>query len=122
MDFFPTFVHAAGGSTKEITQLEGSDLLPLFQGAPKLERDAIFWHYPHNRDKVKLFMGSTVLSGDWKLYQGYSVLEDALYNLKDDPMEKKNVIKQNPSVEKDLRKKLTDWLSSVNANYPPKQK
>ena len=122
VDFFPTFVHAAGGSTKEITQLEGADLLPLFQGAPKLERDAIFWHYPHNRDKVKLFMGSTVLSGDWKFYQGYSVLEDALYNLKDDPMEKKNVIKQNPNVEKDLRKKLTDWLSSVNANYPPKQK
>ena len=32
MDFFPTFVHAAGGSTADITQLEGLDLKPVFEG------------------------------------------------------------------------------------------
>lgn len=118
VDFFPTFVHAAGGSTKDIPQLEGLDLLPVFKGE-ELARDAIFWHYPHNRDKVDLFMGSTVLSGDWKLYQGYSVMEDALYNLKDDPMEKKNIIKNNPELADKLRTKLKAWLTKVDAEYPP---
>ncbi|MGZ0655764.1 hypothetical protein ACWPKS_09165 [Coraliomargarita sp. W4R72] len=31
MDFFLTFVHLAGGRTGEITELEGMDLMPLFQ-------------------------------------------------------------------------------------------
>ena len=74
MDFFPTFVHAAGGSTDEITQLEGLDLMPLFKGANKLDRDALYWHYPHNRPDVKYYMGSSILQGDWKLYEGHGVI------------------------------------------------
>lgn len=119
MDFFPTFVHAAGGSTKEITQLEGLDLMPLFKGADKLERDALYWHYPHNRPDVKLYMGSSILQGDWKFYQGCSVIPDALYNLKDDPMETKNVFKAHPELADRLRAKLNVYLQSVSAEMPP---
>ena len=118
MDFFPTFVHAAGGSTKGITQLEGMDLKPLFQGAKTLDRDALYWHYPHNRPDVKLYMGSSVLMGDWKLYKGYSVMDDALFNLKDDPMESKNLIAQNPERAEKMRLKLNQWLKDVDAKMP----
>ena len=119
MDFFPTFVHAAGGSTKEIEQLEGLDLLPLFQGLEKLDRDALYWHYPHNRPDVKYYMGSVVLSKDWKLYQGLGVKPDALFNLKADPMEEHNVLAENPEKAEQLRKKLDQWLTQVNAKMPP---
>jgi len=122
MDFFPTFVHAAGGSTKAITQLEGLDLKPLFQGAEKLGRDALYWHYPHNRPDVKYFMGSSVLMGDWKLYQGYGTIKDALFNIKEDPMEKKNQLSSNPELAERLRKKLNVYLHSVDAKMPPKAK
>jgi len=120
MDFFPTFVHAAGGSTKEISQLEGLDLKPLFEGGDKLDRDALFWHYPHNRPDVKFFMGSVILKGDWKLYDGYSTMPDALFNLKDDPMEKKNLLAGNPELAQRLRKELSAWLESVDGKMPPK--
>lgn len=118
MDFFPTFVHAAGGSTVRITQLEGSDLMPLFKGAGKLDRDALYWHFPHNRMEVTYYMGGTVLEGDWKFYKGYGLIPDALFNLKNDSMEKNNVIADNPKLANRLRRKLNDWLNKVSAKMP----
>ena len=117
MDFFPTFVHAAGGSTAEFKLLEGLDLKPLFQKSGKLDRDSLYWHFPHNR-KVSLYMGGTILDGDWKYYQGYGLIENALYNLKDDPMEKSNVIDANQVLAKKLSEKLNDWLTRVSATMP----
>jgi len=118
MDFFPTFVHAAGGATDKISQLEGLDLKPLFEGADKLDRDALYWHFPHNRMEVSHYMGGTILEGDWKLYQGYGLINDKLFNLADDPMEKKNVIAENPEVAERLRGKLNTWLEKVSAKMP----
>ena len=119
MDFFPTFVNAAGGATQQFSQLEGLDLMPLFKGADQLDRDALHWHYPHNRPDVKYYMGSSILQGDWKFYAGYSTIQDALFNLKDDPMETTNRIKQNPELTEQLRAKLNGWLSEVDAKMPP---
>ncbi|MCM8532622.1 MAG: sulfatase [Lentisphaeraceae bacterium] len=118
MDFFPTFVHAAGGSTKDISQLEGLDLMPLFKGASKLDRDALYWHYPHNRPDVKYYMGSSILQGDWKLYDGHGLINDTLFNLKDDPMEKKNLLSKHPELAERMRKKLKKWMKSVDAKMP----
>ncbi|WP_435895199.1 sulfatase [Oceaniferula spumae] len=118
MDFFPTFVHAAGGSTEGIKQLEGYDLMPLFQGKEKLDRDALYWHYPHNRKGVKYNMGSEIIAGDWKFYLGYGKTKDALYNLKKDSMEKDNVLAQHPEVADKMRVKLEKWLKSVDAEMP----
>ncbi|QDT08283.1 sulfatase [Planctomycetes bacterium K23_9] len=118
MDFFPTFVHAAGGSTAEIEQLEGLDLKPLFQGESQLDRDALYWHYPHNRMEVTYYMGSTILQGDWKFYKGYGVIEEALFNLENDPMEKQNVLKDNANLADRLREKLQRWITKVSAKMP----
>jgi hypothetical protein len=63
-------------------------------------------------------MGSTVLEGDWKLYQGYSAMPDALFNLKDDPMEKNNVLKNHPELAERLRGQLNRWLRKVSAKLP----
>ena len=118
MDFFPTFVHAAGGSTEDIPQLEGLDLKPLFKGASKLDRDALYWHYPHNRPEVKYYMGSSILQSDWKFYEGHGLIKDALFNLKDDPMETTNLMVQNPELAERLRGKLNRWLEKVSAKMP----
>ena len=118
MDFFPTFVHAAGGSTDKIKQLEGLDLMPLFKGESRVDRDALYWHFPHNRMEVTYYMGSTILEGDWKFYKGLGLIPDALFNLKDDPMEMRNVLAKNPEVASRLRDKLANWLKAVGAKMP----
>ncbi len=122
MDFFPTFVHAAGGSTAENSKLEGLDLKPLFDATGKLDRDALYWHYPHNRVEVSHYMGGTILSGDWKFYKGYGLIEDALYNLKEDPLEKSNVLLSNRELGEELDVKLEAWLSKVSAKMPKPNK
>ncbi len=118
MDFFPTFVHAAGGTAVHFKQLEGKDLMPLFQGKHSLERDALYWHFPHNRMEVTYYMGSAILQDDWKFYQGHGLIDDALFNLKTDPMEKANVLKTNPHLADRLREKLSKWLNTVDGKMP----
>ena len=119
VDFFPTFVHAAGGDTQGITELEGKDLMPLFRGESELDRDTLTWHFPHNRTEIRYTMGGTVVEGDWKLYQGYGVVPTALFNLKDDPLETRNAIAEHPEIATRLRGKLIAWLKSVEAKLPP---
>ena len=118
MDFFPTFVHAAGGSTDKIKQLEGLDLKPLFEGAEKLDRDSLYWHMPHNRMEVSHYMGGTILEGDWKYYHGYGLIEDKLFNLKEDSMETNNLIGKHPDLAKRLKAKHNAWLKKVSAKMP----
>ena len=86
----------------------------------ELERDALFWHYPHNRPDVKYYMGSAILfDGEWKLYEGHSVIPDALFNIKEDPMERENVLLGNPELAQQLRKRLHRWMAQVHAKMPP---
>ena len=43
-----------------------------------------------------------------------------MFNLKDDPMEKHNVLVSKPDLAEKLREKLNDWLTSVSAKMPVK--
>lgn len=119
MDFFPTFVHMAGGSTKEIKELEGANLMPLLKGKPKLAPRSLYWHYPHNRKEVKYNMGGIILSGDMKFYHGYGVIPNALFNLKEDPMEKTNLIEKDSKTAERMLAEHQAWLKKVDAKMPP---
>ena len=63
-------------------------------------------------------MGSVVLMGDWKLYKSLGVKGDALFNLKNDPMETKNELMENTQQAELMTEKLNVWLKNVNAKYP----
>lgn len=119
MDFFPTFVHAAGGTPTNPERLEGASLLPLFKGAGSLDRDALFWHYPHNRSGVAYDMGSAVISDGWKFYQGYGLTKDALFNLSTDPLERTNLMAKAPARAERMRALLNQWLATSDARMPP---
>ena len=71
--------------------------------------------------EVSHYMGSTILEGDWKFYQGYGVTPDKLFNLKKDSMEKTNILKEHPEVADRLRGKLNAWLKKVSAKMPKKR-
>ncbi|MCB0123893.1 MAG: sulfatase, partial [Caldilineaceae bacterium] len=46
-DFLPTLLTMAEMPIPEELALEGVDFSPLLRGAAALDREAIFWHYPH---------------------------------------------------------------------------
>ncbi|MBB6052892.1 sulfatase [Armatimonas rosea] len=129
IDFYPTFLEAAGAKPPKL--LDGESLVPLLKGGSTLKRQAIFWHFPgylndpviRGRDKdFRTRPISVIRKGDWKLHLyheewvldgGKNALE--LYNLKDDIGERSNLADTNPSKRDELLKDLLAWIKSTNA-------
>ncbi|HUE70701.1 MAG TPA: sulfatase-like hydrolase/transferase [Pirellulaceae bacterium] len=99
-DLFPTFLELAGA--KPAADLDAVSLVPLLDGGTiDRPRDLYFVR----REGGIAYGGKSyeaLIRGDWKLLQNdpYSPLE--LYNLKDDPQEKRNLAASNKRIFNEL--------------------
>lgn len=124
VDIFPTMLELAD-APKPRQVLDGESLVKLFRDPnAKLQRDAIFQHFPGylgaGADSWRTTPVSLVQIGDWKLME---FLEDGrleLYNLSDDIGETKNLAKENPAKAKELHARLITWRAEVKAPMPTK--
>ena len=82
-----------------------------------LNRDALYWHYPHYHGSAWK-PGAAVRNGDWKLIEFYESGATELYNLDEDPSESHDVADQNPDVVARLKQKLAKWQQSVGGELP----
>jgi arylsulfatase A-like enzyme len=99
---------------------DGVSLLPLLKNPKaKMTRDTWFFHYPHYYETTTPV--SSVREGDWKLLHYYQDDHVELFNLKDDPYEKSEISSQEAEKTEHLRKKLDEYLHSVNAALPTKR-
>ena len=114
-DFFPTFVELTGSPNAPKDNIDGVSLMPLLKESGSLNRDALFWHYPHYHRGMP---GGAIRDGDWKLIEFYQDGRLELYNLKDDPSEEHNLATDRPAVASRLHHKLADWRDSVHADMP----
>jgi arylsulfatase A len=116
-DFYPTFVELLGGVLPKNQTIDGVSLLPVLTGKKeKLERQTVYWHYPHFHHHRPT---AAIREGDWKLIQyidGSKKVE--LYNLRDDISEKNNLSQKHKGVAAGLQKKLRKWQSAVSAKMP----
>lgn len=113
VDFFPTLCEAAGAQHPKV---DGVSLRPLLAGTRLVERP-LFWHYPHYSDQGGK-PGGAVRLGDWKLIEFYEDSHLELFNLKDDPGERRNLVNRESARAKKLHELLSDWRHSVNASMP----
>jgi len=117
-DFFPTIVNMVEQNPKLPADIDGENLKPLLSN-PKshLDRDAIFWHYPHYHTG-----GATPYSAircrDWKLIKFYETNKLELYNISWDIGERYDKSKNEPEKTKELHDKLNQWLKDVDAQMP----
>ena len=140
VDFYPTFLAAAGVKIPANKTLDGESLLPLFKGTGKLKRQAIFWHFPgylddpvmRGRDPVfRSRPVSTIRKGDWKLHLyheewqldgGRAKLDTnnavELYNLAADIGERNNLTNSNKAKRDELLGDLLQWFKAVSAPLP----
>ena len=116
-DFFPTLANALGQT--DVPRHDGVSLLPLLNNprAP-LNREALFWHYPHYYPRTT--PASAIRTGDWKLIHYYEDNRIELFNLKTDPAETKNLATTQSAKTKALRKKLDAWRKETDAKAPTK--
>jgi len=133
VDFFPTFLEILGLENKAGKSIDGVSLLPLLTQSGTLNRQAVYWHYPHYHSSSIGPCGA-VRKGDYKLLEWFDETicgagnRFELYNLKQDIGEQNNLAKKMPRKTKELRELLANWRNKVNAqmltpnsNYDPQK-
>ena len=89
-------------------ELDGVSLLPLLMGKGNPDRDAIFWHYPHDGNQGGL-PGGAIRLGDWKLIEFYEDNRIELYNLEQDPGERHDLAAPGHGRAAEIRQRLHAW-------------
>ncbi|TWT98339.1 sulfatase [Stieleria varia] len=114
-DFYPTLLDLAGLPPRA-EAVDGVSLKPLLDGQPSIDRDALFWHYPHYSNQGG-FPGGAVRMGDWKLVERYEDGHVHLYNLREDIGERNDVADRHPDRVKQMRNRLHAWYQDVDAKF-----
>ena len=116
-DFFPTILEIADVSTVQQQYKDGISIVPLLKGAKSLDRESLFWHYPHYGNQGGS-PGAAIRAGDYKLIEFFEDNHVELYNLKDDIGEQNNLAVDMPEKVKELRNILHQWQNEVDAQLP----
>ena len=92
IDFYPTFLEMAGVKKPRGKTLDGESIVPLLKGGKKLNRKAIFWHFPaylaaydaeRGQWQWRTTPAAAIRQGDYKLIEFFEDGRLELYNLKD---------------------------------------
>ncbi len=116
VDYFPTMLEMAD-RRRATAPADGESLVAVLRGGSRLQRDAIYWHYPHYHPGSATPY-SAIREGDWKLIHFFEDDHAELYNLKNDLSEKTDVAAGNTAKTAELRRKLSAWRTSVGAQLP----
>ena len=119
-DLFFTLCDAAGAPTGDLPR-DGLSLGPHLRTAAPLDRDAIYFHYPHYHHLGDMRPASVIRAGRYKLIEwhegallgrGQAV---SLFDLTADPGEQNDLAAAKPELAAQLREKLRRWRESVGA-------
>ncbi len=91
--------------------------MPLLSGSGLLDRQAIYWHYPHYHGSAWK-PGGAMRCGSWKLIEFYEEDRVELYNLVEDIRERKDLSTELPDKTAKLLGMFHVWRESVGAKMP----
>ena len=114
LDFAPTLLHAAGITPP--SDMQGENLIPLFQGDTANFRDAVYYHYYEYPavHMVKRHYG--IVTEEFKLIHFYDDIDEwELYDRKNDPQEMQSVY-DDPAY-KDVVENLEKKLAELRVKY-----
>ncbi len=117
-DFYPTVLEMAGLHPKPAQHRDGISLVPrLKNSAAKLAREDLFWHYPHYHGSGHRPAGA-IRRGNYKLIEFFEDMNVEMYNLENDPSERRDLAAAEPARAQELRKVLHHWRRDVDATMP----
>ena len=118
IDLAPTFCYFAGVELPDNVSHDGEDMHRALLGNPRTRLRPIFWQYgapyarlrPGNPDFVSPSLA--VRDGDWKLLINPDGTDARLFNLANDPGERRNLLDEHPQIAAELWKKIRAWAAS----------
>lgn len=112
-DFYPTLLDLAGLPLRPEQHIDGRSFKPiLLEESSTINRDALFWHYPHG-----VFQGA-VRQGNMKLVYHYQTGKAELFDLEKDPGERNDISESNSDIVIQMKAMLREWLKETNARFP----
>jgi arylsulfatase A-like enzyme len=118
IDYFPTALELAGVKAPARSALDGVSILPLLKDSDAaLDREALYWHYPHYHPGGATPYGA-VRVGDYRLVEFFEDDRVELYNVREDIGEKTDLAAKMPAKRDELRSRLRAWRTSVGAQMP----
>lgn len=123
IDLYPTLLELAGIAPNPRQVVDGVSIVPALRQEGKVDREAIFCHFPHTILATHNLPSSSVRRGDWKLIRFYGEGENrtpgfALYNLRDDIGESNNLAERMPELVKELDGLISRHLEETEAIVP----
>ena len=113
-DIYPTVLELLG-LRQQGAQTDGMSILPLLNGETALNREAIFWHFPHYSNHGMQSPGGAVRAGDFKLLEYYETGNVQLFNLIKDIGEQHDLAATNPEKAAELKEMLHQWKDKIGA-------
>mgnify|MGYP003662969388 CR=1 FL=1 len=117
IDYYPTILEMTGvqGDAQHNRNVDGVSLVPILKDPDaSLQREAIYWHYPHYHTGGSV-PHSVVRAGDYRLIERQHENQVELYDLRNDIGETKDLAASMPSKANELRTMLHQWRQSVGA-------
>lgn len=108
-DFFPTFLELAGLDLRAKDHQDGLSFVPTLMDKSMPSRP-LFWHFPHRGTP-----SSAVINGDWKLIHFMETDKYELYNLKEDPSERKDLFQTQKNKALELITLLKEHLHETGS-------
>ena len=118
-DFFPTILDMLGVPIPAENNLDGVSIADLVKGEHELNRDAIYWHFPHYSNHGMQSPGGAVRSGDYKLLEYFENGTVQLFNLKEDMSEQIDLAASELEKVRELKAMLHKWREDVGAKMMP---
>ncbi len=114
-DFFPTILEMLGLPLQPGQHADGVSIAPLVKGSGTLDREALFWHFPHYSNHGMQSPGGAVRAGDYKLLEYFENNTVQLFNLKADIGEQNDLSGSEPEKVAEMRTLLKAWRIDVSA-------
>ena len=105
-DVMPSLLSAAGGTADPAWKVDGRNMLDVWLGKSPAPERTLFWEF--QTEGIDQY---AAMRGDWKLLQMGK--NRFLYNVKDDPQERRTQHGTNPEMFKQLQGELAAWLETA---------
>ena len=117
VDFYPTFLEAAGIVPDAKQTIDGISILEhLKKPGQKSRGTPLFWHYPLTRPHfLGGHSGGAVRQGPWKLIEWFDTGKIELFNLASDPSEKNDLSATRERIAGELLGRLRSWRKKLGA-------